>query len=189
MKIMSLKNPANSRFHTRIVSPRRVGVVLAQEKANVIQPLNGDPFIGMLETPVTSAPLVANYLSALPAYRVGVSPLLRGVEIGLAHGFLLPGPFIKLGPLRAVDGTAEIAGCMSAAALVIILAVCSSIYGAVSFQRKEIIGVKTLSGRDIVRDELQTEAGWANFSSGWVVGGLSAVAYCYLCTQFFPYYN
>merc|ERR1719321_1150104 len=142
MKIMSLKNPANSRFHTRIVSPRRVGVVLAQEKANVIQPLNGDPFIGMLETPVTSAPLVANSLSALPPYRVGVSPLLRGVEIGLAHGFLLPGPFIKLGPLRAVEAVAEIAGCLSAAGLVIILTACLSIYGAVSFQRKDAVGTK-----------------------------------------------
>ena len=31
-----------------------------------------------------------------PAARsTGVSPLLRGVEIGLAHGFLLVGPFIK----------------------------------------------------------------------------------------------
>ena len=62
----------------------------------VIQPLNGDPFIGMLETPVTSAPIVANYLSNLPIYRTGVSPLLRGVEIGLAHGFLMAGPFIKV---------------------------------------------------------------------------------------------
>lgn len=35
----------------------------------VIQPVNGDPFIGMLETPVTSSPLVAAYLSNLPAYR------------------------------------------------------------------------------------------------------------------------
>ncbi len=43
----------------------------------------------MLETPVTSAPIVAGYLSNLPAYRTGVSPLLRGVEIGLAHGFFL----------------------------------------------------------------------------------------------------
>ena len=67
----------------------------------VIQPINGDPFVGMLETPVTSAPIVANYLSNLPIYRVGVSPLLRGVEIGLAHGFLVTGPFIKVGaPLR-----------------------------------------------------------------------------------------
>merc|ERR1712022_26818 len=84
--------------------------VKSQQKEQVIQPLNGDPFIGMLETPVTSAPIVANYLSNLPAYRTGVAPVLRGVEVGLAHGFFLPGPFIKLGPLRALSGTAEIAG-------------------------------------------------------------------------------
>ena len=53
--------------------------------------MNGDPYIGMLETPVTSAPIVAGYLSNLPAYRTGVSPLLRGVEIGLAHGLLVGG--------------------------------------------------------------------------------------------------
>merc|ERR1719152_560513 len=163
--------------------------VSSLKKVAAIQPLNGDPFIGMLETPVTSAPIVANYLSALPAYRTAVSPLLRGVEIGLSHGFFLPGPFIKLGPLRAVDGVAEIAGCMSAAGLVIILAACLSIYGAARFQRKEIVSVKTLSGRELSPDEWQTSAGWSEFTSGWVVGGLSGVLYCYLCTQFFPYYS
>merc|ERR1712224_570966 len=154
----------------------RTQIIRSQEKAQVIQPLNGDPFIGMLETPVTSAPVVANYLSNLPAYRIGVSPLLRGVEIGLAHGFFLPGPFIKLGPLRSVDGVAEVAGCMSAAGLVIVLAVCLSIYGAVSFQRKAGVGVKTLSGRQLSLDQLQTSSGWSDFTSGWVVGGLSGVA-------------
>merc|ERR1719324_1871720 len=166
-----------------------LSVVNSQQREQVIQPLNGDPFIGMLETPVTSAPIVANYLSNLPAYRIGIAPLLRGVEIGLAHGFFLPGPFIKLGPLRAVEGTAEIAGCLAAAGLVIILATCLSIYGAASFQRREIIGIKTLSGREIARDKLQTSEGWSNFASGWVFGGLSGVAYCYLCTQNFPYYS
>ncbi|KAB8125573.1 hypothetical protein FNH10_28640, partial [Raoultella ornithinolytica] len=39
----------------------------------VIQPINGDPFIGSLETPVTSSPLIAWYLSNLPAYRTAVS--------------------------------------------------------------------------------------------------------------------
>jgi hypothetical protein len=42
-----------------------------------------------METPVTSSPIVAGYLSNLPAYRTGVAPLLRGVEIGLAHGLLV----------------------------------------------------------------------------------------------------
>merc|ERR1712164_221872 len=146
--------------------PRQLIINRSQKKAQVIQPLNGDPFIGMLETPVTSAPIVVNYLSNLPAYRIGVSPLLRGVEIGLAHGFFLPGPFIKLGPLRDVEGTAEIAGSIAAAGLVVILAVASSIYGAASFQRKEVIGIKTLTGREIARDELQTSVGWEEFTSG-----------------------
>lgn len=57
----------------------------------------------MLETPVTSNPEVVSFLSNLPAYRTGVAPLLRGVEVGLAHGFFLPGPFIKV---RVSSGTA-----------------------------------------------------------------------------------
>jgi len=163
--------------------------VAAEAKTQVIQPLNGDPFVGMLETPVTSAPIVANYLSNLPGYRTGVSPLLRGVEIGLAHGYWLPGPFIKLGPLRAIEGTAEISGCLSAAGLVLILAACLSIYGSAQFQSQPAIGVKTLSGRSVSRDPLQSAEGWAKFAAGWTVGGLSGVAWCYILTQVLPYYS
>lgn len=144
----------------------------------------------MLETPVTSSPLVANYLSNLPAYRTGVSPLLRGVEIGLAHGFLLVGPFIKLGPLRALEGTAEIAGCMSAAGLVLILTLCLSAYGTVTFQNETpSVGVKTLSGRSVSPDPLQSAEGWSSFAAGFAVGGLSGVAWGYICTQILPYYS
>jgi len=76
---------------TRSIDPSRNNT-----QAQIIQPVNGDPFVGSFETPVTSSPLVASYLSNLPAYRTAVSPSLRGVEIGLAHGFLLAGPFIKV---------------------------------------------------------------------------------------------
>ena len=114
----------------------------------------------MLETPVTSAPIVASFLSNLPAYRTGVAPLLRGVEIGLTHGFFLVGPFIKLGPLRNVPGTAEVAGCLAGAGLVAILTGCLSIYGAVTFQDNEPqVGLKTLTGREIQRDPLQSADG------------------------------
>ena len=79
---------------TQSPSATKASVVVraSAEKAQVVKPINGDPFIGMLETPVTSAPVVANFLSNLPAYRTGVSPLTRGVEVGLAHGFFLTGP-------------------------------------------------------------------------------------------------
>ena len=105
---------------------------------------------------MTSSPLVAGYLSNLPAYRTGVSPLLRGVEIGLAHGLLITGPFIKLGPLRNVPELAERVGVLSSAGLIVILTLALTIYGAATFQQDEpTIGVKTLSGREVSRDPLQ----------------------------------
>ncbi|KAL3155404.1 hypothetical protein ABBQ38_010960 [Trebouxia sp. C0009 RCD-2024] len=172
------------------VRSRQAMRVRAEEKAQVVQPINGDPFIGMLETPVTSAPVVANFLSSLPAYRTGVSPLLRGVEIGLVHGLLVTGPFIKLGPLRNVPGYAETAGCLSAAGLVAILTAALALYGATSFQQDTPqLGVKTLSGREINRDRLQSNEGWSNFTAGFFVGAESGVAWAYVLTQILPYYQ
>ncbi|GLI58970.1 hypothetical protein VaNZ11_000757 [Volvox africanus] len=161
----------------------------APKKAQVISPVNGDPFVGMLETPVTSAPIVATYLSNLPAYRTGVAPVLRGVEIGLAHGFLVAGPFIKLGPLRNVPEVAEIAGSLSAAGLVLILSLCLSVYGSAQFQSAPKLGVKTLSGRSIARDPLFSADGWAEFAAGFLIGGEAGVAWAYVCTQILPYYS
>ena len=169
-----------------------VRVNAAEPKNQVVKPINGDPFIGMMETPVTSAPIVANFLSNLPAYRTGVSPTLRGVEIGLTHGFFLTGPFIKLGPLRdAVGNTPEVAGCLSGAGLVLILALGLTIYGGASFQSEdpEELGVKTLTGRSVSKDPLQTKAGWEEFTSGFLIGGLSGVLYSYICTQLLPLYS
>jgi Photosystem I reaction centre subunit XI len=171
------------------------------------------------------------------------------------------GPFIKLGPLRNVDGVAEIAGTASAAGLVLILTACLTIYGAAKFQQpKSEIGVKTLSGacfaslpwhsltdhlsrsclrrsfafrlqnplsvaqqsssaprylpsiaagqhpsaprksdpghtsfrptiagRPVDRDPLQSSEGWQKFTGGWLVGGLSGVAWGYILTQILPY--
>ena len=103
-----------------------------QATYQVVQPINGDPFIGSLETPVTSSPLVAWYLSNLPAYRTAVSPLLRGIEVGLAHGYLLVGPFALTGPLRNTPVHGQ-AGALGAAGLVAILSVCLTMYGVASF--------------------------------------------------------
>ncbi|MGL8333400.1 hypothetical protein NA442_22700, partial [Salmonella sp. NW596] len=142
----------------------------------VIQPINGDPFIGSLETPVTSSPLIAWYLSNLPAYRTAVSPLLRGVEVGLAHGFLLVGPFIKTGPLRNTE-YAGAAGSLAAGGLVAILTLCLTIYGISSFKEGDpsIAPSLTLTGRKKTPDQLQTADGWAKFTGGFFFGGISGV--------------
>ncbi|KAK9159428.1 hypothetical protein Syun_005769 [Stephania yunnanensis] len=133
----------------------------------VIQPINGDPFIGSLETPITSSPLIAWYLSNLPAYRTSVSPLLRGIEVGLAHGYLLVGPFVITGPLRNTP-IAGAAGSLGAAGLVTILSICLSMYGIASFKEGEASTAPalTLTGRKKEPDQLQTADGWAKFSGG-----------------------
>ncbi|KAL3604755.1 hypothetical protein D5086_005614 [Populus alba] len=156
----------------------------------VIQPINGDPFIGSLETPITSSPLIAWYLSNLPAYRTAVSPLLRGIEVGLAHGFLLVGPFVKAGPLRNTE-YAGAAGSLAAGGLVAILSICLTMYGVASFTEGEpSTAPLTLTGRKKEPDQLQTSDGWAKFSGGFFFGGISGVIWAYFLLYVInlPYY-
>ncbi|CAI0390566.1 unnamed protein product [Linum tenue] len=161
-----------------------MGPLSLQPTYQVVQPINGDPFIGSLETPVTSSPLIAWYLSNLPAYRTAVSPLLRGIEVGLAHGFLLVGPFVKAGPLRNTE-YAGAAGSLAAAGLVVILSLCLTMYGEPSTAPS-----LTLTGRKKQPDQLQTADGWAKFTGGFFFGGVSGVTWAYflLYVLNLPYY-
>ncbi|KAJ6837319.1 photosystem I reaction center subunit XI, chloroplastic-like [Iris pallida] len=168
-------------FNSRRRTSLTVRAIQAEKPTfQVVQPINGDPFIGSLETPVTSSPLVAWYLSNLPAYRTAVSPLLRGIEVGLAHGFLLVGPFVKTGPLRNTP-IAGAAGSLAAGGLVVILSICLTMYGIASFKEGEPSTAPslTLTGRKKEADKLQTADGWAQFTGGFFFGGISGVTWAY----------
>jgi photosystem I subunit 11 len=134
-----------------------------------IKPYNNDPFVGNLSTPVTTSTATKLYLGNLPIYRKGLSPILRGLEIGMAHGYFLIGPFYILGPLRNSEN-ALLIGLISAIALVIILTFGLTIYGLASFQD---------GGKE---DGFESSKGWRNFTSGFFIGGLggSVVAYTLL---------
>ncbi|KAF3795974.1 Photosystem I reaction center subunit XI [Nymphaea thermarum] len=168
-----------------------VRAVQTDKPYQVIEPLNGDPFIGSLETPITSSPLIAWYLSNLPAYRTAVSPLLRGIEVGLAHGYLLVGPFVKTGPLRNTIYAGS-AGSLAAGGLVVILSICLTMYGVASFNDGEPSTgpTLTLTGRKKEADKLFTADGWAAFSGGFFFGGISGVIWAYflLYVLDLPYY-
>ncbi len=45
------------------------------------------------------------------------------------------------------------------------------------------ITVRMCAGREVQRDPLQSSDGWQKFTAGWVVGGLSGVAWGYVLTQ------
>lgn len=130
--------------------------------AELIQPYNGDPFTGHLSTPISDSAFTRAFISNLPAYRKGLSPLLRGLEVGLAHGYFLIGPWVKLGPLRDSDAAA-LGGLISGVALILIATACLSVYGLVSFQ-----------GDKAGSDSLQTSEGWSQFTGGFFVGAMGS---------------
>nr|YP_010904250.1 photosystem I reaction center subunit XI [Catenella fusiformis]WCH57501.1 photosystem I reaction center subunit XI [Catenella fusiformis] len=141
--------------------------------SDFIQPYNNDPFVGNLATPVSTSSFTKGLLSNLPAYRRGLSPLLRGLEIGMAHGYFLVGPFDKLGPLRNTD-VALLSGFLSAVGLIIILTTCLSIYGNTSFKKEES------------KDLLQTSEGWGQFTAGFLVGAVGGAGFAYLLLANIP---
>lgn len=146
--------------------------------ANFIKPYNDDPFVGHLATPITSSAVTRTILKNLPAYRFGLSPLLRGLEIGLAHGYFLIGPFVKLGPLRNSD-IALIAGFLSTIGLILILTLGLTIYGIAAFgQEKTIDSVPSL--------ELQTKKAWDQFKGGFFVGACGSAGFAFICLSSIP---
>ena len=142
--------------------------------ANFIKPYNDDPFVGHLATPITSSSLTRALLKNLPAYRFGLTPLLRGLEIGLAHGYFLIGPFAKLGPLRNSD-IGLLAGFFSTVGLILILTLGLTIYGAASFNQNKIGG-----------DGLQTKKSWDQFKGGFFVGACGSAGFAFICLSSIP---
>ena len=142
--------------------------------ANFIKPYNDDPFVGHLATPITSSAVTRSILQNLPAYRFGLTPLLRGLEIGLAHGYFLIGPFVKLGPLRDSD-IGLLAGFLSTVGLILILTLGLTIYGAASFSQNKSTG-----------NELQTKKSWDQFKGGFFVGACGSAGFAFICLSSIP---
>ena len=135
--------------------------------AEFIKPYNDDPFVGNLSTPVNSSNFTKLFLGNLPAYRPGLSSLLRGLEIGMAHGYFLLGPFYILGPLRNSE-VALLSGFLSVVGLILILTGGLSIYSLV---------FSDSSGNT---SSLQTSEGWSQFTAGFFVGAIGGAGFAYL---------
>lgn len=133
-----------------------------------VQPAD-DPQIGNVSTPINSSDLTKTFLSNLSIYRAGLTARRRGLEIGIAHGYILFGPFASLGPLRD-SNISILAGLLASAGLIIILSACLWLYTRVGIE-KSIIAVTTPQ----VPKELMTQSGWNDFTRGFLVGGLEGV--------------
>lgn len=144
---------------------------------DVVSPYAGDIFLGHLSTPITSSSVTRSFLSLLPAYKVGLSPLLRGINIGFVHGYFLLGPFAKLGPLRDSQA-ANFIGFVSTISLIIILTTGLLIYGLATFSESK----DKLVEKDSV--DFLNSKGWSQFTSGFIVGGFGGTSIAYVLLKF-----
>lgn len=145
----------------------------------VVQPAD-DPQVGNLATPINSSAFTKALINNLPAYRKNLSPLRRGLEIGMAHGYLLFGPFALLGPLRDSD-VPFLAGLLGASGLVVILTVCLSIYGSVGVGKP----IATITNPN-PPEALGTDEGWSEFAGGFLVGGIGGATFAFLLLANLP---
>lgn len=149
--------------------------------ANFIKPYNDDPFVGHLATPITSSAVTKSILQNLPAYRFGLTPLLRGLEIGLAHGYFLIGPFVKLGPLRNSE-IGLLAGFLSTVGLIIILTLGLTIYGIATFENDDL-------KLEISVNNLQTRKAWDQFKGGFFIGACGSAGFAFICLSSIPVFT
>ncbi len=125
----------------------------------------GDPFVGDLATPVNSSGIVKAWINNLPAYRKGMSANARGLEIGMAHGYYLYGPFATSGPIRGTQ-MALVSGVLSASCVIIVLSVAIQLYTSVSVPKPRPSVTTADPG-----DDFGTKEGWSAMGSGFLIGG------------------
>ncbi|MDA0265428.1 MAG: photosystem I reaction center subunit XI [Cyanobacteria bacterium] len=135
----------------------------------------GNPQVGDLETPLNSSQLTKAFIGNLPAYRPELAPQRRGLEVGMAHGYFVYGPFALLGPLRDSD-IPGLAGLLGAVGLVMILAMALSLYATAGVSD----AVAKATAPFTPPTDFHTASGWRQFANGFLIGGLGGAIVAYL---------
>jgi photosystem I subunit 11 len=129
-----------------------------------------DPQFGDLATPINASNFVKVYLNNLPAFRWGLTPFQRGLEVGMAHGYWLIGPFVKLGPLRDTS-IANLTGFLCTIVVVGVSTLAIWLYASSNPP------APTASNAP---KEFTTADGWSGFASGFLIGGLGGAIVAWL---------
>merc|ERR1712176_1416397 len=88
-----------------------------------------EPFAGdQVKTIVSDSRFSKQFIANCAFYREGLGPWQRGLEIGMAHGYFLIGPFVSLGPLRNTPEAATV-GLLCGCAIIGIVSVGGLIFG------------------------------------------------------------
>lgn len=143
----------------------------------MVKPFGGDPFVGHLSTPISDSAFTRAFIGNLPAYRKGLSPVLRGLEIGMAHGYFLLGPWVVFGPLRDYEPAKYLGGLVGALVLVLL--------GTAGMAAWGLVSLKSAAESAPGTEALKTSEGWSEFAGGFFVGGMGGAFVAYFLLENF----
>lgn len=139
----------------------------------VVHPV-ADSQYGDLMTPINSSPFVKGLMSNLSAYRSGLSPLRRGIEVGVTHGYWLVCPFAKFNPLRYTS-VGTFGSLLSTFGLIIISTVLIVLYAA-SHPPVPLAATATPKPPEA----FSSQKGWNEYAGGFFIGGVLGAIAAYL---------
>jgi photosystem I subunit 11 len=148
-----------------------------------VKPYKGDPWRGNLSTPINDSPIVKAYIRNLPAYRQGLSPFMRGLEIGMAHGYFLVGPEVVVGPLREAAHGANLSGLITAIYITVSACLGISIFAITTFQG-DPRGAYNSHSKDELRP-LRKKDDWFQLCGGIFLGSTGGAIFAYLLLENF----
>jgi len=125
-----------------------------------------------VQTPVTNGGFAKQYLNNLAFYREGLKPWQRGLEIGMAHGYFIIGPFVVLGPLRNTPEAATV-GLLAGCAVIGIVSVGGLLFGA------------TIKPTLFDKEGDEPGAGYQEMINWHAVGGLGGAGFAHLLITVF----
>lgn len=141
----------------------------------LVQPYQGDPSLGNLSTPISDSAFTRAFIGSLPIYRKGLSPIARGLEIGLAHGYFLVGPEVLLGTNRDYTNAPYLAALLTAVVIVLL--------GTIGMSAHGLVSLKSAADSPEGTDPLKTSEGWSELAAGFFIGGMGGAFMAYFLLQ------
>ena len=139
-------------------------------KAPTFAYATGDPQEGNLATLVNSSNFTRSFINNLPAYRSDLSSFQKGLQIGVAHGYWLLGPFAAFGPLRD-SGISLFAGLGATIGLIVVATLAIMAYAVTAPPPP----IATLTTPNPPLD-LMAPDGWKELARGFLIGGVTGAA-------------
>lgn len=152
-------------------------------ETDMVKPYNDNPWVGSLSTPINDSNLARAFIRNLPAYRPGLTPFMRGLEIGMAHGYFLVGPEVVIGPLRETAHGANLSGLITAIYIAASACLGISIFALATFQG-DPRGAYNSNSQDDLRP-LRKKEDWFQLSGGVFLGAMGGAVFAYLLLENF----